>query len=84
MEDDDYRRKLISSSKLWDALTTTLDVFGPSMKKATILELQKNGLDLEKDTREYSLADIKEKLSLIFGEDGTNVILAQITKKLAK
>ena len=54
------------------------------MKEATILELQKNGLDLEKDTREHSLADIEEKLSLIFGEDGTNVILAQITKKLAK
>ena len=82
MEYDDSKRKPIPSNKLWEALATTLDVFGPSMKEATILELQKNGLDLERDPGAHSLADIEEKLSLIFGEDGTNVILDQITKKL--
>ncbi|MGI0025218.1 MAG: hypothetical protein ACREA4_08750 [Nitrososphaera sp.] len=78
----DSKRKPIPSNRLWKALATTLDVFGPAMKEATILELQKNGLDLEKDPGEHSLQDIEEKLSLIFGEDGTNVILDQMTKKL--
>jgi hypothetical protein len=52
------------------------------MKEATLLELQKNGIDLERDSREHSLADLGEKLSSIFGKDGTDVILEQIGKKL--
>jgi hypothetical protein len=81
-ESDDFRTTPIPSKRLWEALTGTLEIFGPSMKEATLLELQKNGIDLERDSREHSLADLGEKLSSIFGKDGTDVILEQIGKKL--
>ena len=79
---DDFRKIAFPSKRLWEALTGTLEIFGPSMKEATLLELQKNGIDLERDDREHSLADLGEKLSAIFGKDGTDVILEQIGKKL--
>jgi hypothetical protein len=72
----------IPADRLWKALRATLDVFGPSMKEATILELQKNGLDPEKNDQQHTLAEIGEKLSSIFGADGTEVILEQIAKQL--
>ena len=82
LENEDIRSTLIPSDRLWKALITTLDVFGPSMKDATILELQKNGLDPEKDDQQHTLAEIGEKLSSIFGADGTDVILDQIARQL--
>jgi hypothetical protein len=81
-ESDDFRNVLIPSKRLLEALTGTLEVFGPSMKEATLLELQKSGIDLERDAREHSLADLGDKLSSIFGKDGTDVILEQIGKRL--
>ena len=82
LENEDSRSMLIPSDRLWKALITTLDVFGPSMKDATILELQKNGLDPEKDDEQHTLAEVGEKLSSIFGADGTDVILDQIARQL--
>jgi hypothetical protein len=82
LENDDFRRKPIPGNKLWEALMATLEVFGPSMKEATISELEKDGLDLKMSSQEHTLAEIGEKLSSIFGADGTDVILDQIAKKL--
>ena len=78
----DFRTTRIPSERLWKALTETLEIFGDSMKDATIVELQKQGIDLERDGQDRSLADIGEKLSSIFGKDGTEVIIEQIGKKL--
>lgn len=72
----------IPSNRLWKALAETLEICGASMKDATITELQKQGIDLERDGQDRSLADIGEKLSTIFGKDGTEVIIEQIGKKL--
>ncbi len=82
LENNDSRKEPISSIKLWEALTAALDVFGPSMKEATLSELQKTGLDLEHSEENHTIADIGEKLSSIFGPDGTEVILEQIAKRL--
>ena len=82
LENEDFRSTPIPGERLWKALITTLDVFGPSMKDATILELQKNGLDPEKNDQQHTLAEVGEKLSSIFGADGTDVILDQIERQL--
>ena len=82
LKNQDYRNMPIPADRLWKALRATLDVFGPSMKEATILELQKNGLDPEKNDQQHTLAEIGEKLSSIFGADGTEVILEQIARQL--
>ena len=82
LEKEDSRSMPIPNDRLWKALITTLDVFGPSMKYATILELQKNGLDPEKADEQHTLAEVGEKLSSIFGADGTDVILDQIERQL--
>lgn len=82
LENDAFRRKPIASGMLWEALKATLDILGPSMKDATISELQKSGVDPEGIEREYTLEEIGAKLSTIFGKDGTEVILVQLTKRL--
>lgn len=82
LENDDIRKKPFPPAKLWAALNATLDVFGPSMKEATISELHKSGLDPDRQDREYTLAEVGEKLHSIFGIDGTEVILDQIAKRL--
>ena len=82
LDDDQFMERPVPSRVLWEALVMTLEVFGPSMKEATLLELKNSGLDLENDNRDHSLADLGEKLSSIFGKDGTDVILEQIGKKL--
>ena len=81
---DDFRKKPIPNGRLWQALNTTLDVFGPSMKGATIAELQKSGLDPDDSSsgQEHTLDEIGDKLSSIFGTDGTEVIIDQIAKRL--
>ncbi|HEX2014169.1 MAG TPA: hypothetical protein VLA68_02975 [Nitrososphaera sp.] len=86
MESGDFRKRPISTEKLWEALGKTLDVFGPALKEATILELEKNGFDFGRDgsTRSYTLDELGQKLSIIFGQDGTEVILDQLAKKLAR
>jgi hypothetical protein len=85
MRNDDFRTKLIPGDRLWDALDQTLDVLGPSLKKATILELEKNGLDLKAEAgkQSHTLAELRDKLVMIFGDDGSEVILEQVAKKLA-
>lgn len=82
MEADDVRSRPIKGSRLWDALNRTLDVFGPAMKGATIAELERNGLELERDSREYTLDQLSEKLRVIFGKDGTEVVIEQVAKNL--
>jgi hypothetical protein len=82
LSDDDFRLKPFPGKTLWRALDATLDIFGSSMKEATISELQKEGLDLQADDKQHTLAEIGEKLSSIFGQDGTEVIVEQIAKKL--
>lgn len=84
LENDASGRKSIPSNELWEALRKTLDVFGPSLKDATLLELEKNGLDFDPESLpQYSLEDLKEKLIVIFGKDGTEVIMEQLGKNLA-
>ncbi len=85
MPNDDFRTKPIPGDRLWDALDQTLDVLGPSLKSATILELEKNGLDLKAEAgkQSHTLAELKNKLVMIFGDDGSDVILEQVAKKLA-
>ena len=83
LENDDFRKRPIPSGRLWQAVKMTLDVFGPAMKDATIAELQKSGLDPDNDDqKQRTLDEIGEKLSSIFGTDGTEVILNQIAKRL--
>jgi hypothetical protein len=81
---DDFRTKPIPGDKLWNALNQTLDVLGQSLKKATILELEKNGLDFraEAGKQSHTLSELKGKLVMIFGDDGSDVILEQVAKKL--
>lgn len=85
MRNDDFRTKPIPGDRLWNALNQTLDVLGPSLKEATISELEKNGLDLraEAGKQSHTLAELKDKLVMIFGEDGSDVLLEQVAKKLA-
>lgn len=84
MRNDDFRSRPIPGDRLWDALDQTLEVLGPSLKKATILELEKNGLDLRTGggKQSHTLAELKDKLVMIFGDDGSDVILEQVAKKL--
>lgn len=82
VKNNNIRTTPIPSGRLWEALTTTLEVFGPSLKDATIMELQKSGIDPQNDSHEYTLAELGDKLSSIFGVDGTEVILDQIARKL--
>jgi hypothetical protein len=83
MRNDDFRTRPIPGDRLWDALNQTLDVLGPSLKKATIIELEKNGLDLKAEAgKSHTLAELKDKLVMIFGDDGSDVILEQVAKKL--
>ncbi len=86
MRNDDFRTKPIPGDRLWDALNQTLDVLGPSLKKAAILELEKNGLDFKAEAgkKSHTLAELKDKLVMIFGDDGSDVILEQVAKKLTK
>ncbi len=81
-ENDDYRKQPIPSAKLWEALKATLDVFGPAMKEATLSELQKGGLDPAEGIKELTIAESGERLASIFGKDGTEVILLQLSKRL--
>lgn len=82
-ESEDFKSKPIAASKLLDALNETLDVFGPFLKDATLLELKKGGFDLESGTiEEYTLSDLSRRLGYIFGKDGTEVIIDQIAKRL--
>ena len=81
-ESNDFRKKPIPSGRFWEALKATLEIFGPAMKEATILELQKNGIDPENKAQEHTLAELGDKLSSIFGVDGTEVIIDQIAKRL--
>ncbi|HEY8140421.1 MAG TPA: hypothetical protein VIE86_05000 [Nitrososphaera sp.] len=84
IRNDDFRTKPILGDRLWDALNQTLDVLGPSLKKATIIELEKNGLDFKAEAgkQSHTLAELKDKLVMIFGDDGSDVILEQVAKKL--
>jgi hypothetical protein len=84
MRNDDFRTKPIPGDRLWVALNQTLDVLGPSLKEATISELEKNGLDLraEAGKQSHTLNELKEKLVMIFGDDGSDVLLEQVAKKL--
>jgi hypothetical protein len=79
---DDIRKKPIAADKLWEALRATLDIFGPSMKEATILELQKSGLEPDAVGREFTLAEVRDRLRSIFGTDGTDVIIEQVARRL--
>jgi hypothetical protein len=85
MSNDDFRTRPIPGGRLWDALDQTLDVLGPSLKKAAISELEKNGLDLKAEggKQSHTLAELKDKLVMIFGDDGSDVIVEQVAKKLA-
>jgi len=84
LENDASGRKSVPSNELWEALRKTLDVFGPSLKEATLSELQNSGLDFDPARLpQFTLDDLKEKLIVIFGEDGTEVIMAQLAKNLA-
>lgn len=84
IRNDDFRTKPIPGDRLWDALNQALEVLGPPLKKATILELEKNGLDLKAEAgkQSHTLAELKDKLVMIFGDDGSDVILEQVAKKL--
>jgi hypothetical protein len=81
-KEDDLMDKPIQGSKMWEALKRTLDVFGPTMKGATIAELERNGLALEGDPNEYTLTQLGEKFQVIFGKDGTEVIIEQVARNL--
>ncbi|MGH9876399.1 MAG: hypothetical protein ACRD5H_02075 [Nitrososphaerales archaeon] len=85
VDTDEISKKPIPKNELWEALNKTLDVFGPSLKEATITELEKNGIELASGTasKEYTLQELKDKLKIIFGDDGTEVILEQLVKHLA-
>jgi hypothetical protein len=82
---DEFRTKPIPGDELWNALNQTLEVLGPSLKKATILELEKSGLDFKAEAgkQSHTLSELKDKLVMIFGDDGSDVILEQVAKKLA-
>ena len=82
LENDNYGNQPIPSAELWEALKATLDVFGPAMKEATLSELQKGGLDPAESGKELTLAEISERLSSIFGKDGTEVIMLQLSRRL--
>lgn len=57
-------------------------VLGPIFHESVFDNLERHGIDLRGTDAKYSLSDIRAKLTLLFGEDVTGLLLERLGKSL--
>jgi hypothetical protein len=73
---------LIPNKRLKGAIDEVSAVLGPLFHEVVLKNLEESGIDLDGTEAKYSLADIRVKLNLLFGQDVTDLLVDKLRAKL--